>query len=137
MFPQTILYFRTDPPVRIDLRRELSASDRSMLRELGLGRSFGIVTAEDPMGVGQPADVNDALVARLREQARKIDAVHVDVDACGVDGSHCESSIAIAIEFEAAIHLADVYRQLAIFWFDGAAFWIIPVRSTEAKLKLP
>ncbi|MEO9226455.1 MAG: DUF3293 domain-containing protein [Gemmatimonadaceae bacterium] len=137
MFHQTILYFRTDPPLRIDLRRDLSASDRSMLGGLGLGRSFCIVTAEDPMGVAQAADVNDALVARLRERARQIEAVQVDVDACGVDGSHCENSIAIAINIQAAIRLADVYRQLAIFWFDGDAFWIIPVRSNKAKLKLP
>ncbi|MEO7216853.1 MAG: DUF3293 domain-containing protein [Gemmatimonadaceae bacterium] len=108
-----------------------------MLHHLGFERAFCVVTAEDPMGARQPPDLNDALVARLREQARKIDAVQVDVDACGVDGSHCERSIAIEIDIQAAIRLADVYRQLAIFWFDGDAFWIIPVRSNKAKLKLP
>lgn len=89
------------------------------------------------MGVSQAPDVNERLSARLRERARKIDAVQVDVDACGADNSHCESSIAIAIDMQSAIRLAGDYRQLAIFWFDGQCFWILPVRSGKAKLKLP
>jgi hypothetical protein len=27
--------------------------------------------------------------------------------------------------------------QLAIFWFDGEAFWIFPVHSRNARLRLP
>lgn len=89
------------------------------------------------MGVSLPHDVNERLVARLRERIRKIDAVQMDVDACGADGSHCERSVAIAMDMQMVVRLADGYRQRAIFWFDGHAFWIVPVRSRKAKLKLP
>ena len=62
---------------------------------------------------------------------------HVGVNACSPDGSHCEKSVAIALDMQSVIDLADRYRQLAAFWFDGEVFWIIPVRSSLPKVRLP
>lgn len=111
-------------------------SVRNHLRDIGFEQSFGVVTAVDPMGVTQPPETNDELVARLRIRVAGIGAVQAEVDACGVAASHCERSIAIAIDLQSVIRIADEFRQLAIFWFDGSAFWIIPVRSDKAKQKL-
>ena len=137
VFSATVLEFKATPPFRIDLRHEVLPSVLERLHGIGFGQSFGVVTAEEPMGASLAPDVNERLVARLRERVQAIDAAQVDVDACGAHGSHCERSIAIAIDIQSVVRLADDYRQLAIFWFDGRAFWIIPVRSNKAKLKLP
>jgi hypothetical protein len=136
-FPDTVLRFATTPTVIIDLRSELTEEIRIALRFVGFERSFGIVTAQDPMGVSQRDDVNARLAASLQEEARKLGATQLLVDACGAGSAHCESSIAIALDMQSVIRLADRYQQLAIFWFDGEAFWIIPVRSSKQKLKLP
>jgi hypothetical protein len=136
-FPNTVLKFGSDPPLAIDLRRPLADADRIALASIGLERSFGIVTAQDPMGVTQAQEVNSRLAARLLDDVRKLRVTQMHVDACGADSSHCEASVAIATELRSVVRLADRYRQLAIFWFDGDAFWIHPVRSGKCALKLP
>jgi hypothetical protein len=89
------------------------------------------------MGVTQPPAVNDALAASLQQEAAGLGVMHVCVDACSPDESHCERSVAIALDERSLIDIASRYEQLAIFWFDGDAFWIIPVHSRNARLQLP
>ncbi len=83
-----------------------------------------------------PAE-NDALAASLQQEVAGLGVTRVCVDACSPDGSHCERSIAIALDERSAIDIAYRYEQLAIFWFDGEAFWIIPVYSRNERLRLP
>lgn len=89
------------------------------------------------MGVTQLPAVNDALAASLQQEAAGLGVTHVCVDACSPDESHCERSVAIALDERSLIDLAHRYEQLAMFWFDGEAFWIIPVHSRNARLQLP
>lgn len=107
------------------------------LREIGFERSFGILSAQEPMGLPQPKDVDARLAATLKAEVAELGTWHVHLDACSPDRSHCECSIAIVLDLESLIALAYRYNQLAIFWFDGEGFWIVPVRSSKARQRLP
>lgn len=89
------------------------------------------------MGMQQSASINSARAAVLRDEVAALKVAHVDLDACSPDGSHCEDSIAVGIALEPLIAIANRYEQLAVFWFDGDVFWIEPVRSGNASLRLP
>jgi uncharacterized protein involved in propanediol utilization len=104
---------------------------------MGFERSFGIVTAQDPMGSAQLAAVNAALAASLQEETAGLGVARVCVDACSPDRTHCERSIAIALDEASLVDIAYRYQQLAIFWFDGEAFWIVPVHSRNDRMRLP
>jgi len=136
-FSDTVLHFRSIPAVIVDLRREVDEVVRSELRRIGFERSFGVISAENPMGEVQTTAVNTGLAARLQRDTAELTAVQSYVDACSPDGSHRESSVAIALDLQSLIELATRHDQLAIFWFDSEAFWIVPVRSSKAKLRLP
>jgi hypothetical protein len=137
-FPNTVLHFLSLPPVMVDLRHELDRSVRFQLYGLGFEREFGIVSAYNPMGIGQAASINSERAASLQMEAAALPATAIcRVDACSPDRSHCEMSVALALDLHSLVDLACRYHQLAIFWFDGEAFWIIPARSGNAKLRLP
>lgn len=87
--------------------------------------------------MSQTPTANRRLAARLQGDAAELGAVQLCVDACSPDGSHREMSVAIALDLQSLVDLATRYQQLAIFWFDGAAFWIVPVRSSKTKVRLP
>ena len=89
------------------------------------------------MGVKLSSNANAVLAASLQRDAVKLSVAQVRVDACSPDRSHCEQSIAIALNLAALVDLAYRYDQLAIFWYDGRSFWIVPAHSTRAKLRLP
>lgn len=136
-YPETILDFHSEPPLRIDLRQQVADAARKSLISMGFEHSFGIVTAHDPMGVVQSAAANAALDASLQAAVAECGVAQSWLDACNPDGSHCERSVAIALDLQSLIELAYRYEQLALFWYDGETFWIVPVRSTAARLKLP
>lgn len=121
----------------VDLRRRMDRQTLVRLRNSGFERSFGIITAQDPMGEAKSAAVNAALAASLQEETDGLTVTRVCVDACSPDQSHCERSIAIALDEQSLIDIARRYEQLAIFWFDGEAFWITPVYSRNERLRLP
>jgi uncharacterized protein DUF3293 len=132
-----VLQFRSTPEITVDLRAAVDGRVRSSLGRIGFERSFGIITAQDPMGVRQLPAVNDALAASLLQEVAGLSLARVCVDACSPDGSHCERSIAIALDEQSVIDIAYRYEQLAAFWFDGDAFWIVPVHSGNERLRLP
>ncbi len=142
-FPDTVLRFRSRPSssssssLVIDLRNRVDIDTRIALRGIGIEQSFGILSAQEPMGLPQSKDVDARLAASLKTEVAALGARHVHLDACSPDGSHCERSIAIVLDLESLIALAYRYNQLAIFWFDGEEFWIVPVRSSNARLRLP
>jgi hypothetical protein len=136
-FSDTVLHFETNPPFSFDLRHALSENSRALFRGIDFERSFGIMTAEDPMGVQQGQTVNSERTSNLRKELSKLGCSYVWLDACSPDRSHCERSVALALDLETVAGIARRYDQLAVFWFDGSAFWIIPVCSDNAALKLP
>ena len=121
----------------LDLRKPVDAASRSCLKIMGFEQPFGVVSAQDPMGVAQSPSVNSVLAASLQSDVAKLRVAQASLDACSPERSHCEHSMAIALDLPALIDLAYRYDQLAIFWFDGRAFWIVPVHSTKARLRLP
>jgi hypothetical protein len=137
-FPRTVLHFDSAPVFALDLQQPVGATELAGLKRIGFERPFGVVTAQDPMGIAQTADSNAALAARLLAEVAALGAPHVCVDACSPDRSHCERSIALVHDLQVLVDLARRYSQLAIFWFDGAAFWIVPACSSrEERVRLP
>ena len=80
---------------------------------------------------------NHLRTAILQTELERLAAPHVPVQACSSDGSHCEASFAVGLGLTDAVALAARHDQLAIFWFDGISFWIVPARSNGAWLRLP
>ncbi len=70
---------------------------------------------------------------RLRKEGYKF----APVDACSPDGSHCERSVAVVMPRDKAIQLGRELEQVAIFWFDGARFWILGAIVATDSLMLP
>ncbi len=136
-FPNTILHFLGPSAPRIDLRVPVSPESVRALTDLGLGPTFGILTAQNRMGVSQPRADNTKLATKLHRDVETKRVPFALVDACSPDHSHCEQSIAVTMQVSEVIELARKYDQLAIFWFDGHAFWIVPARSCQARLRLP
>jgi hypothetical protein len=146
-YPNTVLEFDTPAGLRIDLREPLDASRRGALAALGLG-PFGVFTAENPEG--EHADdepTPEAERARERENARRMDALldllasegtrHARVDGVAPDGKYREHCVAIAVAREDAVALAERFDQLALFWYDGADFWLLPAEADQAPRRLP
>jgi len=135
-FPCTHLHFVDTPEVVIDVRGHVTADERAALAAHGLLGAFSVVTAQDPMGKTQPPEVNRELAAKLQAHVQSLGSPYTRVEACSPDRSHCEESIAIALARDEGVRLACEYDQLAIFWFDGDAFWIVPARSSKPAVRL-
>jgi hypothetical protein len=136
-YAETILSFTGDQPFEIDLRENLPPSARSQFQERGLQDTFAILTAHDPYGRDLSSEENKALQARLETELGR-DGVHfVRVDACSVDRQHCECSVAIPVDQKRAIAIAVRYEQMAIFWYDGEAIWLIGAMVESDPIRLP
>lgn len=135
-FPCTHLHFGDPEPFTIDVRGTVTRQERAALAARGLAGAFAVVTAQDPKGRTQPPEVNARLAAKLQAQVAALGVTFAQVDACSPDRSHCEHSLALAIRRHEAVDLAREYDQLAIFWFDGDAFWIVPAKSSKRPVRL-
>lgn len=132
-----MLHFVAPPGFILDLRSPVDAASQRVLKAMGFERSFGVITAQNPMGANQSSDANAALAASLRMNVARLSVPKLEVDACSPDRAHCERSVAIALDLAALVDLGYRYDQLAIFWYDGRSFWIVPAHATLAKLRLP
>lgn len=135
-FPCTHLHFVDEPPLTIDVRGHVTHDVRAGLAAHALIGTFAVVTAQDPMGKTQSREANAQLAAKLQKQVASLGAPYTRVQACNPDRSHCEESVAIVLARHKAVDLACDYDQLAIFWFDGDAFWIVPARSSKRAVRL-
>jgi len=137
-YPATVIEIGEQPALNIDLRRRLGAELRLTLGRLGLGASFAIVTACNPCGRELSAEENARRSRRLREHVAAAQIVSLRADGVSPDGTHREQGLALAIDRTAAIEIAALYEQSAIFWFDGVRFQILPVLETRsAAVELP
>jgi hypothetical protein len=123
--------------VRVDLREPVTGETAAALESLGLSGPFAVLTAHDPRGQDEDADVNERRAERLDERLLALGAEFVHVDACSPDGSHCEASVAALIELGQALSLAREFEQVAIFWFDGEKFWIMGALAGGDPVMLP
>lgn len=135
-FPRTHLHFVEPPTLVVDVRGHVTAEVRAGLAAHGITGPFVVVTAQDPMGRTQSPEVNAQLAAKLQKQIAALGTPFARVEACSPDRSHCEQSVAVVLARHEGVRLACDYDQLAIFWFDGDAFWIVPARSSKPAVRL-
>jgi hypothetical protein len=136
-YPETVLYFASDPEIMVDLRIPVTPVVRNGLRAAGLDGEFGILTAFNPRGIDIGEDKNHRRMKELEAELESSGDSFVRVDACSPDRSHCECSVAVKGDFERAIDIAKRWEQIAIFWWDGAAFWIYGAIEKIEPIKLP
>jgi hypothetical protein len=136
-YPETVLHFATQPPIRIDLRDAPPESALSQLRAAGFGNPFAVMTAYDPRGEDLGDAENEKRQTELDRRLRQAGYRVVTVDACSPDRSHCECSVAVVMDQKDAIALARELEQVAIFWFDGQRFWIVGGIVESDPLMLP
>jgi hypothetical protein len=136
-YPETILTFATTPPIEIDLRAIPARDALSGLAGAGLTEPFAIMTAFDPRGENLSAEENDERRRLLEQRLTALGYPFVNVDCCSPDRSHCECSVAVMMPQQDAVSLAKELEQVAIFWFDGARFWIIGAMVETDPLMLP
>lgn len=136
-YPETILTFATEPPIVIDLRAIPPEPALSDLAAAGLGNPFAIMTAFDPQGENLSPEENHRRARSLEQKLRGLGYFFISVDCCSPDRSHCECSVAVVMPQEIAIGIARELEQIAMFWFDGARFWIIGAALETDPLMLP
>ena len=142
-YPETILEFFHEPDdaapaVRVDLRAPLEREARERLAELGLDGPFGVVTAAAPRGAAQLDDFDRARQAELDEVARAVGGPATRrVDGVSPDGEHRERSVAVRLPKSEVVELGRRWQQSAVFWYDGADFWLLGALVEAAAERLP
>ena len=147
-YPNTILELCEPADGRIDLRRPLGDAERKMLADAGLDVPFGVFTAENPCGdnvedqdtprdEAERAMRNDHRTSILEEHLRQSGRRYVRVDGVSPDGAYREQCVALIASRSEAVALAKQYEQLALFWFDGERFWLVPAEVAERPRPLP
>lgn len=137
LYPETVLSFKTTPPIEIDLRQNPTQTTAVELTKAGLGQPFAIMTAYDPQGRNLSRQENEKRKRLLDERLAASGYRFVHVDCCSPDRSHCEASVAVPMRRDDAIKLARDLEQVAIFWFDGERFWILGAVVDTDPLMLP
>lgn len=135
-YGETILVVHGESPLEIDLARPVRDADRAGLVAQGLPGPFGLVTPCNPRGHAVGAAENAAL---LRDFLAELDAGatrYLRVDGCSRDRCHVEPGVALSWTCEAVVDLAVRWRQSAIYWYDGRAFWVIGALTRAAPWRL-
>ena len=136
-YPDTVLWFQSAPPLRVDLRSALSERERRAFADMGLHGTFAVITAFDPLGHDLPRDENMMRAESLERRLTATREVFVRVDACSPDRSHCEASLAWKTGLQEASRLARELEQIGFFWFDAEIFWIIAAAAGTDPIALP
>ena len=147
-YGDTVLEFGGPPMLAIDLRRSLEARTRDAIRALGLVEPFAVLTAENPNGEnpedapsGRAAEAraqrNERRMSRLEQELRRGDVAFAAVDGTAPDGSYRERCVAAMMPQAAAVALAKRLDQLALFWYDGETFWLLPADTDAEPERLP
>jgi hypothetical protein len=147
-YPNTVLELCEPPCGRVDLRRPLGPAEHRLLAAAGLDVPFGVFTAENPCGENvedEPSGArasaksarNDSRTSILEERLRAAGRRFVRVDGVSPDGSYREKCVAVIVSRSEAVALAKEFDQLALFWFDGERFWLLPAEVDEPPRALP
>lgn len=123
--------------VVVNLGEPVPAATRRALAALGLPGPFAVITPCNPRGMLLGPDAN---AGRLAAFTAEVESRGVGpVRAVGSDpaGTHSEPGLALAIPRQDAVALARRWEQLALYWWDGHCFWIVPVLAEGAPTPLP
>lgn len=123
--------------LRVDLRRTVSPEARAGLHALGLTGPFAIVTPCNPRGEPVGDAANAARWEGLRRELLAEAIPAIPADGVSPDGTHREPGFAVPLGRGAAVALAIRWDQLALYWFDGEAFWVLPALASHPPLRLP
>jgi len=58
-------------------------------------------------------------------------------DGVSPDGRYRESCVAVVLPRDEAVALASRLEQLALFWYDGRDFWLLPAEADGEPRRLP
>jgi hypothetical protein len=147
-YTNTVLELPGVPDGRIDLRHPIGPPEHEVLRHVGLDRPFAVMTAENPRGENDEdaptaaeeqarEAANDARLARLVADLGAEGAPFVRIDGVAPDGSYRERCVALRVPRDDAVALARRFAQLALFWFDGERFWLLPAEAGAPLVPLP
>lgn len=136
-YASTRLLIGRAPRIKVDLRLPVSDDQRHLLTKLGLGATFAIVTPCDPRGARSPTWLNLARYLRTRLLLRSRNLRYIPAEGESPDSRHRERGFAIAINRDDAAALARELEQLALYWFDGEAFWIDGALAERMPERLP
>lgn len=135
-YAETVCYFQGEAQVMVDLRVVVLPATRKGLVAMGLGEPFGVMTAFNPQGVELDEAENARWASELEAELVSLGLEFVRVDCCSPDRSHCECSVAVVAPRAQVLEMARRWKQLAIFWWDGAVFWIYGA-AEDGVLRLP
>jgi hypothetical protein len=137
-YGDTILELRAgDMAVRVDLRRRLAPGVRDALVTLCGGRTFGVVTPENPGGRTLDDVENAARVRALGDELARAGLQAIRADGHGASSDHVEHGFAVVTDEETLRGIAGRTEQTAFYWFDGDRMWLVPTRPDEAPVALP
>lgn len=133
-YKDTVLRFPAG--LDIDLRDSLGPTRRAALARVVPWQTFAVITAANP-GRLLEAEENAKRREALAEALRRQDANTILVLGCSPDGEHCEESFCADLPKAVAIEVAREFEQDAIFWYDGAVFWLLGARRPIGEVRLP
>jgi hypothetical protein len=136
-YANTVLRIGGRRQIKIDLRQPLSDENRRVLTVLLPEKTFAIVTPFNPGGKRGHSWRNRWRYVRMRARLSSSALHFAPADGESPDGTHRERGFAIAMGRGDAATLARSHGQLALYWFDGEAFWIDDVRTTRPPQRLP
>lgn len=147
-YANTVLEFDGRAALRIDLRRPLAPEDRRGLAMIGLDGPFAVLTAENPCGEHtedartegeerRREERNERRTSRLVAELISANLAYRRVDGVAAEGGYRERCVAVPLPRDEAVELARRFEQLALFWFDGDAFWLLPAEADAAPRRLP
>ncbi len=136
-YAATLLEIHAPALLVVDLRLPLPPSTVQHLRALGLGQTWGVLTAHNPAGRDLSDPENRVLEHRLGEEVLRSGIPYLRTDGVSPDRSHREVGLALGTTFEQVRALATRYRQLALFWFDGGRFQLVPTDPFGSGINLP
>ena len=136
-YAETVLLFEGPEGPAIDLRELLTDDTRRCFRNKGFRQTFAILTAHDPLGRDLSPEENRQRQAALEAKLTTAGIHFIRVDACSTDREHCECSLAIDVDQDRAVAIAVEYEQMAIFWYDGDAMWLIGGIVKSDPIRLP
>ena len=135
-YGSTILVVHAALPFEIDLSMPVNAPARALLAGAGLAEPFGLVTPCNPRGQHAAQPENDALLNQFLADFTADGSRYVRVDGVSPDRRHVEPGVALAWPQPDVVALARKWRQSAVYWWDGAAFWVVGALTDAAPRRL-
>jgi hypothetical protein len=129
-FAETVLVFGGDEPVEVHVHAGVGPIAIARLMSHGLGGCFAVITPCNPLGVTLEGRTNAERLTAFRAELDQLGIRSVEADGWSPDRTHVERGNACALSLTAAMALARRWQQLALFWFDGAEFAVIPISGT-------